>query len=324
MTRPHAPPGFREPGRPGLRDESGQVVFFVITIFLTLIVIAAASINIGQAVSRRLMLQVLADTGAFTGATEMARGLNTLANLNHRIQQDWARLTRATVGFTLAPCAVVDPALAIYQARRATWAAMMRRLNGAYGLRATAEARRVTASNARQLFPRESAQVVGLAREGAPGLGLIAQRPAGRVVPMSESRQPGVRPVRNGTPAAPDVFALSPARSNPFFSCTQPPLPISPRRPRLSLWYEKSRDPEVGFVWVVTAPAARARVFDSFFRAVVGRSGIPEMTAAAWAAPVGGEIRMGREQYRVKFRPLRELASSVFNAALARTQPVRH
>lgn len=310
--------------RRGIDDERGQVVFFVITLLLTMILISAAAINIGQAVNRRLMLQVLADAGAFTGATEMARGLNTIARLNLRIQRDWAALTRATAGFTLAPCAIVDPALAIYPARRATWALMIRRLNVAYGIRAEQEARRVTRENAAQLFPREQGAIVRRAREGDPFLGLRRQRPAGRVVEISERRRPGVRPVANGTPAAPQVFALSPARTNPIFACTQPPLPAAPRRPRLAVWYEKTRTPEVGFVWVVTAPAVRARMFDSFFRAVVGRTAIPEMTAAAWAAPAGGEIRLAREQYRVRFRRVRELASSIVNRAIGRTQAVRH
>ena len=304
-----------------LRDERGQVVFFVITMFLTMILIAATAINIGQAVNRRLMLQILADTGAFTGASEMARGLNTLARLNKRIQRDWASLTQATVGFTIAPCAVVDPALALYRIRQTTWAQMMRQMNAVYGGRATSEARRVTRLNAAQLFPRERSRIAARAREG--GGGFRPQRPGGRVVPMSNRRQPGVRPVRNGTPAAPDVFALSPARTNPSFMCTQPPLPAVPRRPSLRVWYEKSLDPQVGFVWVVTAPATRARVFDRFF----GGRAIPEMTAAAWAAPVGGEIRMGRERYRVGFRRLRDMrpsVSSIFNRALGRNQRVRH
>ena len=61
---------------------------------------------------------MIADTGAFTGATEMARGLNTLAKLNGKIQRAWSIMTFATAGFTVAPsCLASDAAVAGYWRR---------------------------------------------------------------------------------------------------------------------------------------------------------------------------------------------------------------
>jgi Flp pilus assembly protein TadG len=74
------------------QDERGQTFVFVLTILFALFLIVAMSVNIGQAVNRRIMLQIAADAGAFTGASEMARGMNTIAEVNLRIQRAWAAM----------------------------------------------------------------------------------------------------------------------------------------------------------------------------------------------------------------------------------------
>jgi len=302
-----------------LRAQHGQATVFTIVVFFTLLLLAATSINIGQAVTRRIMLQVVADAGAFTGATEMARGLNTLARINHRIQEDWGRLTTATLGFSEPPCAAALPAIASYRVSYLYWDSVFRGANALYSQRAAAEARRVTAANAAQLFPGESGPITRRAGEVDAALRVQRQHPAARLVTARE--------VPNFTRVAPDVAARSPGRRIVQFSCLQPPLPPLPVQATFSLWYEKLPRPIVGFAWVVKAPARAARLFDRFFSAGLGRPTIPEMTAVAWAKPVGGEIRRGRQLYRAKLMPLRALTPPLLqavNPALRRTEAVRH
>ena len=48
-------------------------------------------VNVGQAINRRMALQIAADAGAWTGATNMAIGMNALADVNewrHDIRAD--------------------------------------------------------------------------------------------------------------------------------------------------------------------------------------------------------------------------------------------
>jgi hypothetical protein len=71
---------------------------------------------------------------------------------------------------------------------------------------------------------------------------------------------------------------------------------------------------------VVKAPAAKARVFDSFF----GPYLIPEMTAAAAARPVGGEVKKAKQEYVVKMIPVRDLKGSVYDMRNRVSRAVRH
>jgi hypothetical protein len=93
-----------------------------------------------------------------------------------------------------------------------------------------------------------------------------------------------------------------------------------PRRAGFGLWYEKKPNPRIAFVWVVKAPATRARVFDSFF----GPNLIPQMTAVAAARPVGGEIKTAREKYVAKMIPVRELKGSVWDWRNRVMRAIRH
>jgi hypothetical protein len=287
------------------RDQRGQTFPFVVVVLFCLFIVAGAVINVGQAVNRRIYVQMLADTGAFTGATEMARGMNTLAQLNGRIQKAWSVLTFATSGFTAGvSCAASDLAVEGYWMVHGATRPLMDLVNTGYGLRAGAEARRVTQFNQRELFPGESLQM----GEG-DGFGFPSMRPSGKVANLRE--------VMDGT--EPAYRSLSNARHFARWGCVPPPLPPV-RVGRFSLWYEKPRDPQVAFVWVVKAPATRARVFDSFF----GPNLIPEMTAVAAARPVGGEIKMAKDRYVAKMVPVRRLKGSVFDMRYLTSRTVRH
>src|SRR4051812_28843885 len=77
----------------------GQASVMAVTFPFLLILFVGIVVNIGQMVNRRVALQVVADAGAYTGATVMAVQLNAMARWNYEIQQEWASLTRATMGF---------------------------------------------------------------------------------------------------------------------------------------------------------------------------------------------------------------------------------
>ncbi len=284
--------------------EDGQAFVFVLTILLALLLLVATSINIGQAVNRRILLQMVADAGAFTGATEMARGMNTIAEQNGRIQRAWATMVQATRAFGPAP---VRPQRPGGRARTAGPGKPRARDPGGqsgYGRRAAEEAYAVSAFNAEDLVP---GRTVGHGR-GTPGLS--RQRPAGRVVELEQ--------VPDGTSS--EQSGGYPGRTHVTWSCSAL-RSIRVRTSSFSLWYRAVPESmPIAFAWVVTAPARRARLFDSFF----GPYAIPPMSAAAVAKPIGGEIKEARARYVAKVTPLRELLRGIDDTVRERWREIYH
>ena len=290
-----------------MADERGQTFPFAVTLLFALFIVCAVAIDVGQAVNRRVFLQIVADAGAFTGATEMARGMNTIGDLNLWIQRAWGALTFATVGFTVTACPVSDLGVSGYRVFYGATNTMIQLVNIGYGIRARSEAERVTVYNAMDLFPGERLEM----RETDLMNGIVSPRPAFRLVDLQE--------VADGTrPSAP---ALSGARKNPTWSClnVKPPF-VEPRSRRFGLWYEKRPGAPIAFVWVVKAPATRARLFDRFF----GGRVIPQMTAVAAAKPVGGNIKEGKAEYVAKLIPVRQFKSFEWDRVARRLRQVLH
>jgi hypothetical protein len=270
-----------------------------------LFIVSAVVINVGQAVNRRIFLQIAADAGAYTGATEMARGLNTIADLNGTIQRAWGGLTYATMGFTVTACPASDLGVAGYGTVYQATSTMIRLVNTGYGTRARAEAERVTTYNAMDLFPGEQLEM----GETDAVSGLASQRPQGKLVDLQE--------VPTGTP--PFVPALSAARKSANWTCLMGIIPM-PRSAFFGLWYQKRAGPPLAFVWVVKAPATRARVFDSFF----GGNTIPKMTAVAVAKPVGGNVKEMKAQYVTKLIPVRDVKGTEWDFVERKIRRVLH
>jgi hypothetical protein len=288
------------------RDERGQTFPFVVTLLLALFIVAGVVINVGQAVNRRIFLQIAADAGAFTGATEMARGMNTIADVNGKIQRAWGTLTFATMGFTVTPCAASDLAVAGYGTVAGASTTIIDLVNTGYGVRARTEAKRVTDYNVMDLFPGEEQLIQ--AGESDADSGLKSPRPDKRLVDVME--------VPSGTP--PRAAALSPARKRAVWTCVSPAP--QPRSAVFPLWFQKPPGKAISFVWVVKAPARRARVFDAIF----GPDAIPAMTAAAAAKPVGGDIKEAKAEYVAKFIPVRSLVGSIWDAVKRINRQVHH
>ena len=85
--------------------------------------------------------------------------------------------------------------------------------------------------------------------------GLPSQRPTGKLVNLVAGAGRHAARVR-GAVAGDAVRQVVVPRRGSY---------RSPRAGSFGLWFEKRRDPQIAFVWVVKAPRIRARVFDSFF-----------------------------------------------------------
>src|SRR5262245_15344187 len=103
----------------------------VLSMLMIFILLVAMVANVGQAVNRKIALQIVADTGAFTGATVMAEGLNYLAYANSWMQDLWAEFT---IEWTVArvagsSCNALSATVAAYKAKRAPFAAAFEVIN---------------------------------------------------------------------------------------------------------------------------------------------------------------------------------------------------
>src|SRR5262245_26089683 len=94
------------------RSERGQSTALVITLLWVFIFFVAVVANVGQAVNRRIALQVAADAGAYTGASIMATGFNHLAYWNRHIQRmyEWVALSSNDFVGNICGCGVLPGA----------------------------------------------------------------------------------------------------------------------------------------------------------------------------------------------------------------------
>ena len=140
-----------------LRDESGQTTIFVLCTFFTFFMFFALVANVGQAVNRRVMLQMVADagafSGAFSGASAQAVGLNTISEFNQIIDTSWDITQGLMLYFTFQICGVDDVITTIYQVIEGIMSVMIRVTNHASGPWALMEAEMVTRENIADLFP---------------------------------------------------------------------------------------------------------------------------------------------------------------------------
>lgn len=229
----------------------------------------------------------------------MARGMNTMAEHNARIQRGWQRINKVLSKWYV-PCAISQFGVQSFKALQGWESEIINAVNNGYGRRALSEARRVSEYNSGDLFPaRPSGTERVTFQEGDSGLGLGAQRPADYVV-WTEQVPEGTAPKASGGPGA---------KKSVSYECINPPSPARVRkRASFGLWFRKTKgtDP-VAFVWVAKSPATRARFFDDVF----GPNLIPEMTAVAVAKPVGGDLEKGESRYVAKIIPVRDLLSGV-------------
>ncbi len=109
--------------------------------------------NVGQAVNRRVMLQMVADAGAFTGASAQATMLNTISEFNQIIDTTWDVATVLMLGWTFQICGVDTAIECAYKAIEMVMSIMIRVANHGGAAWALMEAEMVTRQNIRELFP---------------------------------------------------------------------------------------------------------------------------------------------------------------------------
>ena len=279
-----------------VRSERGQSTAMVMAMLFVLTMFLAVVANVGQAVNRRIALQVIADTGAFTGATVQAVGLNQMAYWNRAMQLAWSAfswpMALAFSPVRVTECRTSNVAERLYRLVRTTLGVAYTASELMYPVYARLEAQRASDYNLIDLFPGEGNfryREVDYAALILPRRGFRTEQ-----VPQGTSTRA--------------VWSLHSARRNwPYHCVTFPPPEYHYRPGNYQVWYRKVDDGPKYFVWVVTAPRAKAVMFDKLF----GGDAIPEMQAAAAARAVGGSIEEGRRTYVAKMVPLSEVMPSV-------------
>jgi hypothetical protein len=308
------------------RRECGQSTALVTALLFVLVLFVGVVANVGQAVNRRIALQVVADAGAYTGASIMATGYNQLAFWNAALQYTWLALTfpptgilppspvyfpfqADQLGLSFIPtteCKTTEGWIKVWKPIRRGIDLIYRGENIAFGMLAHSEAIEVSNFNAEDLFPGERldyAEFTSLTDTLADPVGSIP--PARSAFRLDDSPQ-----VEDGTmPKAISVLKYIPfakyyivkAQSKVSYGCVTIDIPpIQYHTHTFPTWYRKS-DGVKSFVWIVTAPETRALMFDKFFG---GPALIPQMKAVAVAKPIGGDIEEGDWNYVVKMMPV--------------------
>lgn len=222
------------------RHEQGYSLVAFLLLLPIVLHLAAVTAVLGQAVSRKVALQIVADAGAFTGATVQATGLNQLALWNGLMQWAWLAFTFPPVpvqgGLTGSPlypafkaqqlgealpilpssvltfvpmveCNVADAWVQLYRQTRRTLGATYDLENVGFALRAREEARSVSILNGHALFPGEQLRFAEYAH--------TPREFAETGIPPFAARNPGVLAhtpqVPNGSPLTAGVLAELPA-----------------------------------------------------------------------------------------------------------------
>jgi len=258
------------------RSQSGQTSIFVLSSFLTLFLFFALVANVGQAVNRRVMLQMVADAGAFTGAASQARSLNAVSYYNQLIYDTWYITEIAMLYFTIHICGVDTVITTIYKLLRTAFALGVTISNHAGAILAILDAEKVTRNNAAQLFADGS-----LETPLSGGLGSFF------------SNAQHIVNVQKAWPALFSKGALVELEENVNLQknwlCVYW-IGINSRQDQFDRWFRKDNDKKdqvTRFYWWVKAKSVKPMVLPGVF------PNVPEMTAVALAKPIGGRINHG-------------------------------
>ncbi|MEP7116820.1 MAG: Tad domain-containing protein [Acidobacteriota bacterium] len=300
--------------RPGLRSDRGQTTALVCAMLFTLAMFVALVVNVGQMVNRRVALQLVADAGAWSGATVQAVQLNHYAFWSRLVQNAYKNASGISLGFRASECWSGVAAVGMFEYAQSGMARAIYNFRG----QAFGEARRHSLFNLDDLFPGERnnfdvSTIAGI-DDGTVGAPLD-----GNILPM---------PLRNGerlytgdhawsreTPGqwATELsvrftgrlpWAVSSAGSgNENWQCATilPPTSFRIYMPGPAGYkLQKLGQPYI-FVWRVKEQRpTRALFFDRF----LGPNAVPAMTAVAVAKAVGGNVHEGLSRYRAKMVPV--------------------
>jgi len=283
-------------------------MLFTLTMFVGLVV------NVGQMVNRRVALQLVADAGAWSGATAQAVQLNHYAFWSRLMQNAYTNASGVSFNFRFSECWTgVAAALMVAKANASMLGAVGKFTNAAYG-----EASSHSLFNIDDLFPGERGNF-DFSTMAGPAYGTVLAPARGNIL---------VLPLRKGerlyvgnhewTRETPDQFAVELAtrvtRRLPWttskagsgfesWQCATllPPTSFRIPMPGFSGYKLLTVGQPYLFVWKVTErQPTRALFFDRFF----GPGAVPPMTAVAVAKAVGGDVHKGLSHYRAKMVPV--------------------
>ena len=298
----------------GCRSEAGQTTAFVCAMLFTLTMFVALVVNVGQLVNRRVALQLVADAGAWSGATTQAVQLNHYAFMSRLIQNAYKNVSGVSFGFRASECWSGVAAVALFElANLAMVGSQVTFLNEAYG-----QARSHSLFNIDDLFPGERGNFDFSTMAGpsdgtvfAPGNGNILVRPLSRGDRLytgdhAWSREMAIQLAAEFSVRFTGRLPWAVSRAGGLCENWQCGTLLPPTSFRIYMagapGYKLQR---VGqpylFVWKVTERRpTRALFFDSFF----GPNAGPAMTAVAVAKAVGGDVHRGLSRYRAKMVPV--------------------
>lgn len=277
-------------------NERGQTTPFFLCFLVVMTMFVGLIVNVGQAVNRRMALQIAADAGAWTGATNMAIGMNTLAEIN-QVRRDIHPLIKPGL-YIAGPLGVDGLVKTAWEIITAILDTLDAGVQIGYAKIPFDEASRVTWYNNQDLFPGEQLRWYEGFRPGwmsSGGDGLSNE------VPFGKSRQTICleQPFPTTQLPLPCLVDEEPLRDTITYFVWNP-FEGFQRTYNYIKWWEKSGF-QTAFVWIVESPPARPH-YNPF--GLFGDDAIPMMRAAAAAKPVGGTIESGDDEYRVKFIPL--------------------
>jgi hypothetical protein len=262
--------------RERIANEKGQTTLFVLCSFMVFFMLFALVANVGQAVNRRVMLQMVADAGAFTGASAQATMMNTISEFNQIIDTSWDVATYIMLFWTFQICGVDTAVEIAYKTIEMVMSIMIQVSNRGGAAWALLEAEMVTRRNIRDLFPDESVRTP-LEVFDTPSMGYSHAYNLNEAWPTLLS---GFQ-----------LVALEQESVTKNWICYTPPFSLTSKNATFNMPWEKSQPDEVTrFYWWVTAAPVDALVLPRKPWMPFGFPQVPEMTAVALAKPIGGEI----------------------------------
>ncbi len=296
------------------RSESGQSTVLVTAMLFTLALFVALVVDVGQMVNRRVALQLVADAGAFTGATVQAVQLNHYAYWSRLVQNAYKNASGVSLGFNFSECwSGVGAASLFFYANSGMARALLNFFN-----KAADEARSHSEYNIDDLFPGErnnfGFSTIAIGEGGAidPLNGNIP------VIPLSRgdrlytgdhawSMETPMQPLIEISVRITGMLPWAKSRAGSGFESWQCATLLPPTSFRIPMpgppgWKLQRLGPwPFIFVWKVTERRpTRALFFDRLF----GPNTVPAMTAVAVAKAVGGDVHRGRSRYRAKMIPV--------------------
>src|SRR5215204_945084 len=166
---------------PRLQSEAGQTTVLVATMLMTMTLFVALVVNVGQMVNRRVALQLVADAGAWTGATVQANQLNHYAFWSRMVQNAYKNASGIAPYFKVSECWSGETAVGMFEYAQF---GMVRAIGNFMG-KAKEEALRHSRFNIDDLFPGEWSNFDFSTRAGTEdgSVGLLSL-PDSNILPM--------------------------------------------------------------------------------------------------------------------------------------------